>query len=149
MMLVARHEATKPQQPGKEALDAPAATIPSELASVLRQSATVALVGRDHVDAHLGELGIQRVIVIGAVPDESFWQRLHESCVESIEHQRCFMALTTRYPNGDRKTVAVCHRHDLGRLASSCPSYQLSTPLGASMATINVGFGEVELPNFT
>jgi hypothetical protein len=30
-----------------------------------------------------------------------------------------FMALTTRNPDGDRKTIAVCHRHDLGRFAAS------------------------------
>jgi hypothetical protein len=29
------------------------------------------------------------------------------------------MALTTRNPDGDRKTMAVCHCHDLGRFAAS------------------------------
>jgi len=128
--LVAGDEPPEAQQPGEEPLDAPPASVPSELSSVLGHVSTIALVGCDHVYAPLGKLSVERIAVIRPVTDETFRQRLHESGSEGVEDERSFMALTTRNPDGDRKTVAVCHCHDLGRLATSSSSNQ-SAPLFA------------------
>src|ERR1035437_10957803 len=62
-------------EPGEEALDFPALAIATQFAPVLGSLATaVVLVGRDEPDAvFLPEALIQRIAVIGAVADHSFW----------------------------------------------------------------------------
>ena len=70
------------------------------------------------------------VAVVGPVTDDALWQPRYESRPEGIEDEGGFMLLTTRNPDSDRKTVAVCHGHDLGRFAASSSSNQ-SAPLFA------------------
>src|SRR5882672_10976746 len=62
-------------EPGEEALDFPAPTVATQFAAVLGALATaVVLVGRDEPDAMvLPESLIERIAVIGAVADHSFW----------------------------------------------------------------------------
>ena len=73
----------------------------------------MALVGCDHLHPQLRQLRIKRVAVVSPVTDDTFRQPHYESRPEGIEHEGCFMLLTTRNPDGDRKTIAVCHFDDL------------------------------------
>src|SRR6202035_1337444 len=62
-------------EPGKEALDFPAPTVAPQFAAVLSAlAAAVVLVGRDEADAvFLSEALIDRIAVVGAIADHSFW----------------------------------------------------------------------------
>ena len=75
--------------------------------------------GGDHLDAELGELGIEWVTVVGFVADQARRQLLYESSSEGVDNEFLLISLTTCNPDGERKAIAVCHCHDLGRLAAS------------------------------
>ena len=119
MVLVARDEAAKAHHPREEALDVPSPAVSSEGSTVLRQSFPRRVVRCDHLDAKLCELRIEAVAVVRAVADEAFRKSLQESSVKGVEDELRFASLTRRNPDGDRKTIAVCHCHDLGRLAAA------------------------------
>jgi hypothetical protein len=87
-------------------------------------------VRRDHLDSARGELRVEAVAIVRTVPDELFGQCFYESGIERFEDELCFMALTTRNPDGDRKAMAVCHGHDLGRFAAASDP-NLKAPLFA------------------
>lgn len=129
-MLVSRDEPAKAHHPREESLDVPTAAIAAQRATVLRDAHAVRMVRRDHLDAELRELGVERIAVIGLVADQSLRQRLQESLPKGVDDERRFSSLTTRNPDGERKAMAVCHCHDLGRLAASSDS-NLKAPLFA------------------
>lgn len=108
----------------------PASSIPTEWSAVLRFAPSSSVMRRDHLDAKVSKLRVEFVAVVGTVTDEPLGEIIYESGVERVEDKRDFMALTTRNPDGDRKAVAVCHCHDLGRLAASSSSNK-SAPLFA------------------
>ena len=110
------------EDPGEEALDVPAALVATKRAAVLGEVHPSGMVWSDHLDAELLQLGVEGVAVIGAVTDEALGQLLQEPLPERFDDELRFIALTTRNPDGDRKAMAVCHCHDLGRLAASSSS---------------------------
>jgi hypothetical protein len=85
---------------------------------------------RNHFDAQRTQLRIERIAVVGLVADEKPRQLLYEPLLERVDDELLLIALTTRNPDGDRKAMAVCHCHDLGRLAAASVS-NLKTPLFA------------------
>jgi hypothetical protein len=129
-MLVAGDNSTKAHHPGEEPFDVPATAVPAQRSTVLRLVSAIASVRRNHFDPALGELCVERVTVVGLVADQLFGELVEEGSVECVGDEERFMALTTRNPDGDRKAMAVCHRHDLGRFAASSNS-NLKTPLFA------------------
>ncbi len=72
-------------EPGKEALDFPAPAVTAQFAAVLGTlAAAVVLVGRDEPDAvFLPEALIERIAVVGAVADHSFWFGSREALGDS------------------------------------------------------------------
>ena len=73
MILPANHQPTKPMQPGKESLHAPASTVTAKRATILREPFAIAFVGSDQLDVvGFPQIGIQRVAIIGGVADQSF-----------------------------------------------------------------------------
>jgi hypothetical protein len=65
------------------------------------------MVRGNHLDTHLLELGVQLVAVVGSVTDQAFGDGFQESRLQGLRDELRFMALTTRNPDGDRKTMAV------------------------------------------
>jgi hypothetical protein len=128
--LPARYKAPEVLQPGEEALDPPSAAVAPKRSTVLSFRLPGRVVGRDHLDALTRQIGVESVAVVGHVADQAFGQRLEESLLKRAQDELCFMTLTTRNPDGDRKTMAVDHCHDLGRLAASS-SANIKTPLFA------------------
>lgn len=108
----------------------PSTPVATERTTVLGLRLSPRIMGSDHLDAALGELSIETIAVVCTVADQFRGQRLHESRVEGVEDELRFMALTTRNPDGDRKAMAVCHCHDLGRFAASSDA-NLRAPLFA------------------
>ena len=105
-------------------------TITSKWPSVLRFRFASGIVRRDHFDAHQGEISVERVAVVGHIPDEAIGECPQEALFERPFDKFRFMALTTRNPDGDRNTIAVDHCHDLGRFAASSFA-NIRTPLFA------------------
>ena len=108
-------------EPGKEALDFPAPAVTAQFAAVLGTLvAAVVLVGRDEPDAvFLPEALIERIAVVGAVADHSFWFGAREALGDSGFDEFGFMRRSAGDAAGDRKTMAVCDRHDFTAFSSA------------------------------
>ena len=102
----------------------PAAAVAAQLAEVLGLPLPLGMVRRDHLDAHLCELGVERIAVVGGVADELVGERFDEARLQRFDDELLLISLTTRNPNRERKARAVCHCHDLGRLAAASSSNQ-------------------------
>jgi len=70
VVLVAGYDPPEAEHPGEEALDVPAAPVAPQWSPVLGLSLSSRVVGRDHLDPALGELGVEPVAVVGHVADE-------------------------------------------------------------------------------
>ena len=117
----AADESAEIVEPGKEALDFPAPTVTTKFAAVLGALATtVVLVGGDEPDAvFLPEALIERIAVVGAVADHSFWFGSREALGDSGFDEFRFMRRSAGDAAGDRKTMAVCDRHDFTAFSSA------------------------------
>lgn len=117
--LVADRGSAEAEDPGKEALDAPAMFVAAELAPVLGGGAfSVLFVRSDHLDAPLAlECFVESIGIVGLVANEIARNCLGETSAQRILDQRHFMRASTSCPKGERNTVAVRHCHDLGPLA--------------------------------
>lgn len=130
LMLVARDETTESHHPREETLDVPPTTVPSKRPSILGLPFSGRRVRRDHLDAALLKRRVETVTVVRAVAYEAPRQLGEEGSVKGVEDELGLIALTARNPHGDRKTMTVCHCHDLGRLAASS-SANFKAPLFA------------------
>src|ERR1019366_3972816 len=70
--------------------------------------------GRDELDALLGELRVQRVAVVPAIPDDTRRELAEEAMLQRVGNERDFPGICTCDRNGERKTSSVCECHDLG-----------------------------------
>src|SRR5216684_3487439 len=94
----AADESAEVVEPGEKALDFPAAVV---------------LVGRDEPNAvFLPQALVQRVAVVGAVADHAFWFGSGETLLDGGFDELRFMRRSAGDAAGDRKTMAVCDRHD-------------------------------------
>ena len=131
MMLPAGDQSTEVVKPGKETLDFPAAAVAPQFAAVLRGlSRTVAVVRRDQMNAVLfSQAPIERIAVIGSVTDHSFGLGFGEALLDDGFDELGFMRRSAGDAAGDRKTMAVCDRHDFtafsaaSRADSSAPFF--------------------------
>jgi hypothetical protein len=118
VMFVAHHESSEVLQPGKQPFDFPTSAVAAQRAPVLaRWTDSAAPMGRDHLDTPLGELGVQRIAVVGEVPDQPFGKILGEALLDSAFSKGDFMRASRRRVDGDRSASAVCHCHELRTLA--------------------------------
>lgn len=109
MILIACHQPAKVLQPGKQALDLPAAFVPAQGATVLgRRSLSVSAVRRDQLDAPGGQSLVQRVAVVGRIPDQPLGLVLEEAALEGGLNKGDLMRRSRRCVDGDRNTSAVC-----------------------------------------
>ena len=137
----AAHQSTKVVKPGEEAFDFPTAAIPAQFATILGIfPMTIVLMGRDQSDAiFLPEALVQRVTVISTVTNHSFWLGLCEALLDGDFDQFRFMRRSAGDAAGDRKTMAVCDRHDFAAFAAASWA-DSSAPFFAELklASINV-----------
>ena len=76
--------------------------------------------GRDEPDAVLlPEALIERIAVVGAVADHSFWFGARETLLDRGFDEFAFMRRSAGDAAGDRKTMAVCDRHDFTAFSSA------------------------------
>lgn len=121
MELVARDQLAEVEEPREKALDLPAASVTTKMPTVLRGDATVRTVRRDQRDAFARELRVERVAVVGLVADEE--SRTVDNAFEEARSKKSFQERRlvggSRLDiDGERKTSAVDHCHDLGPFAA-------------------------------
>ena len=103
-------------EPSEESLHFPAVTVAAQGATILGGRISAARsVRRNHLHGVIvQEVPIQLLTVVGAVTDHSlrcFWD---ESLLQGGFNEFCFMRRSAGDADGDRKTMAVDDRHDLG-----------------------------------
>ena len=124
--LVADDQTPEIAQPGEEPLNFPPPSVPAERAAILRLGTLpTPAVGRDHLDAQAGQLGIQWIGIISAIPDQSAREVVDEAGVERRGNEGNLVRRSRGGTSGERKTKTVCHCHEL------CPF----APLGRSHAS--------------
>lgn len=120
MAFITGHEAPEVLQPGEEAFDLPAALVPAQGPSVLRDVHPIRAMRRNEFDPALGEEPrIERIRVICAIADQSVRRSPDEELVKGLLDEGDFVRGSTCNAYGERKTIAVCHCHDLGPLAAA------------------------------
>jgi hypothetical protein len=117
MVFVPHHQSTVILQPGEQSFNFPPPLVAPQRPSVLRLAPLLA-VWRDHFDSSLFKPLIKRVRVVGFVADQALWVFVEEARVERLLNQLGLVRRSTLDAYGDRKTIAVCHCHDLGALAA-------------------------------
>jgi hypothetical protein len=131
VILPSAHEPAEVVEPGEEALDFPSAAVATQFAAVLSAlPAAIVLVRRNQPDTmFLPKALIERIAVVGAVADHSFRFGLCEALLDGGLDEFRFMRRSAGDAAGDRKTMAVCDRHDFtafsaaSRADSSAPFF--------------------------
>ncbi len=118
MTLVAHHQSSEVAQLGAQALDLPTPSIASQLTPILSAwLASVAPMGGNHLDPASGQACIQWVAVIRPISNQSFRWLGGEAACQGGFNECDFMGASTCDADGDRKTSAVCHCHELRTFA--------------------------------
>lgn len=113
-----RSDSAPSLEPGKQPLDLPAALVASQFSTVLR-SPTVASRRRNKVYSSLfKQPRLQRAAVPSFVADYSWRKFFHKSIVESSLGEHTVVSASARNMNSERKTIAVCKRHEFRRVPS-------------------------------
>ena len=101
-------------QPGKQPLNLPAISIPSQRPSILgARLLAVGLMRSDQFNPLLAQSLVQRIAVVGSISDQSFRTLLGKAVFERSFNQSDFMRRSAFNGYGDRKTSAICHCHEL------------------------------------
>ena len=121
LMFPTADESSEVVKPSEESLDFPAATVTAQLATILSVlPAAIVLVRRDEPDAVcLQQALVQRIAVVGAVADHALGFGSREALFDSGFDEFRFMRRSAGHAAGDRKTMAVCDRHDFAAFAAA------------------------------
>ncbi len=104
--------------PCKETFNMPSSAISSQDTAILsRWFSSVLLVRSNKLNTFQRKRFIQRVTVVGPISDQSLRLICNEAFFESIADKGDFMRRSRRSVQGDRKTRAICHCHELRTLA--------------------------------
>jgi hypothetical protein len=135
MKVKAHRDATEVLQPCEQPLNLPPSLVAPERSAILRPSfLPVRLVRRDHLNALLLEFCVERVRVVSLIADQSLGPLSGKNLGESFRDKGDFMRASRRRVDGERKTRAVCHRHELRTFAP----LGLSHPESPFLATMKV-----------
>src|SRR6266508_4947698 len=135
MIFIPNNQATEVLQPGEQSLHFVTPALSPQRAAVLcRRLFSIVSVGRDHLYSGRRQFFVQWIAVIRFVADQPLRKLVDEAFEESVCDKGDFMRRSSRCVYGERKTSAVCHRHEL----------RTFTPLGLShseppfLATTNI-----------
>ena len=119
MVFVADDKAAEVMEPSEKSLYLPTSSVATKRSTVLSGRSTIAAVWRDQFNATFVEKTcVQRVAVIRFVPDEPIRKTFRPNGVESLFDEGYLVWRSTGDVSGERKTMAVCDRHDLATLAA-------------------------------
>ena len=118
MIFIAHNQATEVVEPSEEPLDLPSSAIATQGSSILRDGLdTVTPMWRDQLDPFVSELRIELVAVVCKIADQSLRGIFGESLFDGLMDEGDFVRASRCRVDGDRKTSAVCHCHELRTLA--------------------------------
>src|ERR1700692_1306419 len=121
LMFPAADQSAEVVKPSEEAFDFPAAAVTAQFTTVLGVlPAAIVLVGRNQQDTVLfSQALVERIAVVGAVADHSLGFGSRETLFDGGFHEFRFMRRSAGDATGDRKTMAVCDRHDFTAFSSA------------------------------
>ena len=135
MILVSNDNSSVILYPGKESFDLPASLVTSEFSAVLSlRLLSITFMRRNQFNSERCQFFIQRVGIIGFIANQLFRHFLNQSMFDCCADKSDFMRRSTRCVNGERKTSAICHCHELRTLAP----LGLSNPEAPFLAETNV-----------
>jgi hypothetical protein len=118
MIFITDYKTPEVMHPSKQAFNTPSLGISTQWPAVLSfGSGSVDLVRRNYFDTILLKVPIKRIAVIRSITDESLRSSLKEALLESLSNKGDFMWASRRNVDGERKTRAICHCHELRTLA--------------------------------
>ncbi len=105
-------------QPREQALDLPPSAIPPECSGILRYGLdAITLVWRDQFNALGSKPVIERITVVGAIPDKSSGSSHGEGFIEGSLDKGDFMWRSRSRVHGEWKTCSVRNNHEFCTLA--------------------------------
>lgn len=123
--LPSERDAPELLEPGEEPFHQPTTLVSSEGSAVLSSPAGdfAPSHGSDQFNvALLGELLLERLAIPGLVSDQFPRQLINERSVESSVGENNVVPGSASNSDREWKTIAVCERHDLCRLAGTAPA---------------------------
>ena len=115
-------DATPAFEPREEALDFPASLVATQLPAIGFEVPTRALVRRDEFDAALRfQALLKHATVPRLVGNQSRRQLRYESSIESSLGENAVESVSSINMDSERKTIAVCNRHEFRRIAGAAP----------------------------
>ena len=108
VILPSDEDATLPLNPCEEALDHPAPCVSPQPASILcSRFAAIGSVRRDHLDAVPTQFHIQRIAVVGAIPDQIFGLGFDHVEIEAQLNQSYFVVVRRMRTDRERQTMTI------------------------------------------
>src|ERR1051325_9919264 len=118
VIFIAHQNPAKVLQPRKQPLNFPSPFITAEFAPVLRlRFHPIRFMRRDQLNTYFLQFLVQRVGVICLVTNQPFGLLLCEALHKSFSDKGDLMRRSRFRVDGDRKTRAVCHCHELRTFA--------------------------------
>jgi hypothetical protein len=118
MIFVANNDSSVILYPGKESFDFPTSFVTTKFATVLRfRLFPIPPVRRDQLNSKLSQFRVQWIGIISFIADQFFRHFGNQSVFDGRADEPDFMRRSTRCVNGERKTSAICHCHELRTLA--------------------------------
>jgi hypothetical protein len=143
--LVAHDQATEVTQPGKEPLDLSASLVPAQRATILRlESNAAAPRRRDHLNAKVGQRGIEWIGIVGTIADEPSRQLGYEAGIEGRSDESHLVMRSRGGTGGERKTKTVCHCHELRPFAPLGRSHTFAPFFRHHKRAVDETFREIE-----
>ena len=113
-----RRYAAEVLQPSEKTLDFPSTFVAAHSSAVLRLwFLPVLFMRRNHFNALLFQLCVQRIRVISLITNQSDWVVINETCLKSFCNKADFVRRSTRCVDGEWKRSIVCHHHEFRALA--------------------------------
>ena len=135
MIIETNQHTTKILQPREQAFDLPTPFVAAKFPTVLRfLTPSIRFMRRNHLGLKSRELFIERIRIVSLIADQLSRSLVGKTRKQSLLDKSDFVRRSTLCVNGERKTSALCHCHEL----------RAFTPLGRShseapfFATINV-----------
>ncbi|MDQ9172250.1 hypothetical protein Q8A64_18105, partial [Oxalobacteraceae bacterium R-40] len=114
VVLPTGHDASEFIQPGEHAFNFPAALVASEFASILRSGPdAIALVRRDQLNVIGCEPAIERITVVGTIPDKSPGSSHRDGFIDGSFDKGDEITASRSRVQGDWKTCSVRNCHEL------------------------------------
>jgi hypothetical protein len=120
LVLPASGDASELLEPSEESLDLPTPLVTAQRPSILPALMAVAALGGDQLDVTLVAQAVCQLLAVeGLVSDQLRREVFDERFVEGLVDQSDVVSRPISDSNGERKTSAVCKRHDLRRIAGT------------------------------